>query len=1141
MKKGVFSILAILAVFAMVTLGCPDGSTPKIDDDKDIVFEAISQDGKATSTTTQVYLDFDRQIGDLTKENITITDPDKTGFEIKGAITRSGARYTVKSNPVKKGGKLTVEVAKEGYNITTKDDKPMTVTVFYSAPAPGATEVSFTGVTSNGTKDTTSTTELTLTFSAAVTGLTKSHITLSGVEGVVIDPDKPFAAGSTGATYTLPIKVTKTAGKLTVEVANPSGYAIQGATKPDIDIHYAKEVTFSSLTQDGSAKSTTTLLNLSFDSIISGLGPNDIALSGVAGVVKGTELKNPGGSFYQLPISGFTASGTLTVKVTKAGYNILNSEQTVPIFYHAEEVAFVSLTADGGADTATTTKLTLAFDKTIEGLSASDITLSDTNAIMGLLTSGTKDADGNFTYTLPIRGFTVDEDGKATLTVTVSKGHSYTFDPPSRDVEIYLVEIPVAFSDVTANGSPAATTTALTLTFDQAIEGLTATDITLEGRNDVTKGILGVATDTDTGSITYNLPINGFNDDDSLKVTVSKFGYKFNPTFKNVSIYFSKKAVVFEDVIANGSATETTTALTLTFDELIEGLTADDITLSGVDGVVKGTLADGTGASYILPIDGFTTGGELIVAVAKAGYTITGSPTTVEIYFHIPEPTAVTFSELTANGDANTTTTALTLTFSKAITGLSASNITLSGVAGVAKGTLAGTGPAYTLPISGFAAGGTLTVEIGTIAGYTITPTSKTVAIFYKAAGNPFDDADAIKELTATSGGPVTVDIATGIIARPVDTGYGNYFSIGIPADQLPIIPSDTIVIKYIGNGGSAPITPKTKGSSGNDDLDPVSYPSWTGNNTVQTMRIPAVNYKAAIPTEVLWFQGRPNTTAWEFKVISISVEHGDSIKVTTAVGIKPVSAGNPVTELDNLQYSGTVSWSPSVTTTFTAGTVYTATISLTAKTGYTFAGIDANTFQVTGADTVTHVVGVDTLSISAVFPATAAPAPDKVVEFVNGDVKGPTTGNDIGQAPIITVDSASQYSVESYAKYDSSYTYFSVTFDSGVKLSDYAKISFTVETSSGSIRWKGVYVLAYGTGDTIPGSLPKADVKYVIASQASGNPISGYGENKINLPLSLDPTNLQKDSNSILVAINVPSDDTNKAEYKIKDVKFFN
>jgi hypothetical protein len=67
-----------------------------------------------------------------------------------------------------------------------------------------------------------------------------------------------------------------------------------------------------------------------------------------------------------------------------------------------------------------------------------------------------------------------------------------------------------------------------------------------------------------------------------------------------------------------------------------------------------------------------------------------------------------------------------------------------------------------------------------------------------------------------------------------------------------------------------------------------------------------------------------------------------------------PVSGAEPVTAItETAQYTGTVSWKnardESDIETFAAKTVYTATIILTAKTGFTLTGVTANFFTVAG------------------------------------------------------------------------------------------------------------------------------------------------------------------------------------------------
>jgi formylglycine-generating enzyme required for sulfatase activity len=95
----------------------------------------------------------------------------------------------------------------------------------------------------------------------------------------------------------------------------------------------------------------------------------------------------------------------------------------------------------------------------------------------------------------------------------------------------------------------------------------------------------------------------------------------------------SDTLVTLNSVTANGSASQSTTQLTLTFSQEITGLSKSDITISGVSGVIKGDLS-GSGPTYTLDISGFITGGNLSVAAAKSGYTISGSPKTVNIYYY---------------------------------------------------------------------------------------------------------------------------------------------------------------------------------------------------------------------------------------------------------------------------------------------------------------------------------------------------------------------------------------------------------------------------------------------------------------------------------------------------------------------------
>lgn len=88
-----------------------------------------------------------------------------------------------------------------------------------------------------------------------------------------------------------------------------------------------------------------------------------------------------------------------------------------------------------------------------------------------------------------------------------------------------------------------------------------------------------------------------------------------------------------------------------------------------------------------------------------------------------------------------------------------------------------------------------------------------------------------------------------------------------------------------------------------------------------------------------------------------------------------PAKGGTPETAISGTNYTGSITWEPTVTGgKFAANTAYTANVTLTAKTGYQFAnGVNPT---VAGSDRVTDVKVKDSgskLEFKATFPATAA------------------------------------------------------------------------------------------------------------------------------------------------------------------------
>jgi uncharacterized repeat protein (TIGR02543 family) len=112
-------------------------------------------------------------------------------------------------------------------------------------------------------------------------------------------------------------------------------------------------VTFTNLTADGSATATTTKLTLTFDKDITGLSAADINLTaGSTGAAKGT-LTKTGTGVYELTLTGITAGGSVTVEVSKSGYNITGGSKTVTVYrYTAPSNTYtVNYNANGGTGT----------------------------------------------------------------------------------------------------------------------------------------------------------------------------------------------------------------------------------------------------------------------------------------------------------------------------------------------------------------------------------------------------------------------------------------------------------------------------------------------------------------------------------------------------------------------------------------------------------------------------------------------------------------------------------------------------------------------------------------------------------------------------------------------------------------------
>ncbi|MDR2752450.1 MAG: lectin like domain-containing protein, partial [Clostridiales bacterium] len=118
-----------------------------------------------------------------------------------------------------------------------------------------------------------------------------------------------------------------------------------------------------------------------------------------------------------------------------------------------------------------------------------------------------------------------------------------------------------------------------------------------------------------------------------------------------------------------------------------------------------------------------------------------------------------------------------------------------------------------------------------------------------------------------------------------------------------------------------------------------------------------------------------------------------------------PVAGQEPDLAVEETnQYTGTISWSPEVNGVFESDTIYTATITLQAKAGYTFAGTPHNFLAVPGANSVSSIGGSGVAT--AVFPPTSI-STDEVVSINSIALTSPVGG----QAPKRNITETDQFS----------------------------------------------------------------------------------------------------------------------------------
>ena len=491
-------------------------------------------------------------------------------------------------------------------------------------------------------------------------------------------------------------------------------------------------------------------------------------------------------------------------------------------------------------------------------------------------------------------------------------------------------------------------------------------------------------------------------------------------------------AVEWQSATADGATdSATSTKINLTFDKPITGLTAADITITdGTGAVVKGALT-GSGTSWSIALTAVITQGNISVAVAApAGHPLTGSPKAVAVY---KSPTQINYS-VTFNSTGGSPVSKIDYVGSGSV--ISApetpilffytfggwykepsctnpwnfsidtvnSNITL-----YAKW-ISFMAPSHTVSVSanpaagGSVSGGGSYMEGASVA-VTATANSRYRFVNWTENNIPVSTNTAYTFVLGTTNRTLAANFAVDVtfiaggIKYKVLTESGSTGTVEVIANDdgyngdiiIPAAVSNegiNYIVTAIGDNAfencfslESVTIPGSVTSIGNwafADCSSLTSIAFSGS-TPPTFGIDVFD---GIPSGLQILV--PSGSASDFEAALSGMLPADTvikepeavISITEIPVTAPVTGAAPVTTItETEQYTGSIGWYPE-DDLFVKDTVYTATITLLPKEGYTLTGVAANSFTVTGATTISNPANSGI--ITADFPVTEAEIFDK-------------------------------------------------------------------------------------------------------------------------------------------------------------------
>ena len=565
------------------------------------------------------------------------------------------------------------------------------------------------------------------------------------------------------------------------------------------------------------------------------------------------------------------------------------------------------------------------------------------------------------------------------------------------------------------NGTPIT----FTIIFGKPVTGFTNTDILLSG----TAGATNAAV---SGSgANYTVAVSGMSDSGTVTVTIPAGAAQDTVGNSNTASTSTDNTVTFDNTAptvtinrAVGQADPTNVGpinFTVVFNEPVTGFTGADVALTGSAGATTAVVT-GSGTTYNVAVSGMTSAGAVIAtipagnaqdAAGNGNAVSTSSDNNVDYDPNVP---TVTIDQAVTQVDpTNASPITFDVVFSKAVTGFTGADVTLTGTAGATTAVVTGSGTTYTVQVSGMTGDGTVIASIP-------------AGVATDSIGNP-------NAVSTSTDNTVTYDI-TGptVTINKADTQQD---PTGVSPINFTVIFSEPVAgfaIADLNLGGTAGATTMVISGSGATYNVAVSGMVNTGTVFV-TITDAAGTDAAGNPSAAS--TSTDNSVRYDTGAPSVTINQATS--QTDPTSTSPISFtvifSKPVTGFISADVNVTGTAGATTVVVSGSGTTYTVTVSGMANSGTVIANIPADRAQDSAGNgniaststdnSVTYDISEPTVTINQAGgqgdPTNASPVnfavvfSEPVTGFTSADV---TLGGTAGATTAVVTGSGATYNV---------------------------------------------------------------------------------------------------------------------------------